>query len=74
MRATIMHGPKMFASRTCPMPPFSTRPTVVRVTRTCICGSDLWPYHDMEPIQRDDGGWGRKGNSPEGQARIRECG
>jgi threonine dehydrogenase-like Zn-dependent dehydrogenase len=20
---------------------------VVRVTRACICGSDLWPYHDM---------------------------
>jgi threonine dehydrogenase-like Zn-dependent dehydrogenase len=22
---------------------------VVRVTRACICGSDLWPYHDMAP-------------------------
>lgn len=22
---------------------------LVRVTRACICGSDLWPYHDMEP-------------------------
>ncbi|MBV8590485.1 MAG: zinc-dependent alcohol dehydrogenase family protein [Acetobacteraceae bacterium] len=22
---------------------------LVRVTRACICGSDLWPYHDLEP-------------------------
>ena len=26
---------------------------VIRVTRACICGSDLWPYKDMEPT---DGG------------------
>ena len=24
---------------------------LVRVTRACICGSDLWPYKDMEPIE-----------------------
>jgi threonine dehydrogenase-like Zn-dependent dehydrogenase len=22
---------------------------VVRVTRACTCGSDLWPYAEMEP-------------------------
>jgi threonine dehydrogenase-like Zn-dependent dehydrogenase len=22
---------------------------VIRVTRGCICGSDLWPYASMEP-------------------------
>src|SRR3954454_1391570 len=22
---------------------------VIRVVRSCICGSDLWPYKDMEP-------------------------
>jgi threonine dehydrogenase-like Zn-dependent dehydrogenase len=27
---------------------------LVRVTRSCICGSDLWPYKTMEPD--DDGG------------------
>lgn len=26
---------------------------VVRVTRACICGSDLWPYKELEPV---DGG------------------
>jgi len=24
---------------------------VVRVTRACICGSDLWPYKEMEPVE-----------------------
>src|SRR2546428_4006023 len=24
---------------------------VVRVTRACICGSDLWPYNLMEPVE-----------------------
>jgi threonine dehydrogenase-like Zn-dependent dehydrogenase len=23
---------------------------VIRVTRACICGSDLWPYNEMEPL------------------------
>jgi threonine dehydrogenase-like Zn-dependent dehydrogenase len=22
---------------------------LVRITRSCICGSDLWPYHDLKP-------------------------
>lgn len=25
---------------------------VVRVTRACICGSDLWPYQEMEPSEK----------------------
>lgn len=24
---------------------------LVRVTRACICGSDLWPYHEMTPTE-----------------------
>lgn len=23
-----------------------------RATRTCVCGSDLWPYRGINPIQR----------------------
>src|SRR5437870_4125328 len=26
---------------------------VIRITRACICGSDLWPYNDLPPT---DGG------------------
>src|SRR3954464_10010228 len=25
---------------------------VVRITRSCICGSDLWPYHDLPPTDK----------------------
>jgi threonine dehydrogenase-like Zn-dependent dehydrogenase len=24
---------------------------VIRITRACICGSDLWPYNLMEPAE-----------------------
>lgn len=24
---------------------------VIRITRACICGSDLWPYHELEPVK-----------------------
>jgi threonine dehydrogenase-like Zn-dependent dehydrogenase len=23
---------------------------VIRVTSACICGSDLWPYKELEPV------------------------
>jgi len=31
-----------------------TKPTdaLVRITRACICGSDLWPYKDMKPSEK----------------------
>ena len=54
MRATIMYeaGDVRIEQR-----PDATinHPTdaVIRVTRACICGSDLWPYNDMTPL---DGG------------------
>jgi threonine dehydrogenase-like Zn-dependent dehydrogenase len=25
---------------------------LLRVTRACICGSDLWPFHDLEPTAK----------------------
>jgi threonine dehydrogenase-like Zn-dependent dehydrogenase len=50
MRATIMHGAGDVRIETVP-DAHLTEPTdaVVRVTRACICGSDLWPYASMEP-------------------------
>ena len=24
---------------------------VLRITRACICGSDLWPYNELEPVE-----------------------
>lgn len=45
MRATIMHEAGDVRIETIPDPAI-TAPTdaVIRVTRACICGSDLWPY------------------------------
>ena len=50
MRATIMH--KAGDVRIENVPDAAVKdPTdaVIRVTRACICGSDLWPYNDMKP-------------------------
>jgi threonine dehydrogenase-like Zn-dependent dehydrogenase len=50
MRATIMY--KAGDVRIENVPDASIQaPTdaLIRVTRACICGSDLWPYNDLEP-------------------------
>ena len=52
MRATVMYGAGDV--RVVNVPDASlVEPTdaVVRVTRACICGSDLWPYRSMEPSE-----------------------
>src|SRR5206468_3698863 len=50
MRATVMYGPGDVRIEDVPDPSI-VEPTdaIVRVTRACICGSDLWPYASMEP-------------------------
>src|SRR3954465_10244711 len=52
MRATVMHGAGDVRIEDVPDPSV-VEPTdaVVRVTRACICGSDLWPYASMEPSE-----------------------
>ena len=54
MRATVMHGAGDVRIENVPDPKI-TEPTdaVIRVTRACVCGSDLWPYQKME--QSDTG-------------------
>jgi len=49
MRATVMYGAGDVHIENVPDPAV-IEPTdaVVRVTRSCICGSDLWPYKTME--------------------------
>jgi len=49
MRATVMYGAGDVRVENVPDATVS-EPTdaVVRVTRACICGSDLWPYKTME--------------------------
>jgi threonine dehydrogenase-like Zn-dependent dehydrogenase len=48
MRATIMHKAGDVRVETV-SDPVIQQPTdaIIRITRACICGSDLWPYRDM---------------------------
>lgn len=53
MRATIMY--RAGDVRVENVPDASVEnPTdaLVRVTGACICGSDLWPYHELQPTER----------------------
>jgi threonine dehydrogenase-like Zn-dependent dehydrogenase len=52
MRATVMFGAHDVRVETVPDARL-VEPTdaLVRVTRACICGSDLWPYNSMEPSE-----------------------
>lgn len=50
MLATVMYGPGDVRVKSVPDARL-VEPTdaLVRVTHAAICGSDLWPYHMMEP-------------------------
>ncbi len=52
MRATIMYGAGDVRVENVPDASIK-EPTdvVVRITRACICGSDLWPYKSMKPSE-----------------------
>jgi threonine dehydrogenase-like Zn-dependent dehydrogenase len=58
MRATVMHMARVVRVENVPDAAIQ-KPTdaVIRITRACICGSDLWPYNDM---QLETGGAGRR--------------
>src|SRR3954447_441781 len=49
MRATVMHAAGDVRIEDVPDPAIiDPTDALVRVTRACICGSDLWPYWSME--------------------------
>jgi len=50
MRATVMYGAGDVRIENVPDARI-VEPTdaLVRITRACICGSDLWPYNQMQP-------------------------
>ena len=52
MRATVLHAAGDVRIEDVPDPSI-VDPTdaIIRVTRTCICGSDLWPYASKEPSE-----------------------
>src|SRR5881398_2929704 len=51
MRATVLYGPRdiRFEDRETPK---IVEPTdaVIRIAATCVCGSDLWPYRGIQPV------------------------
>src|SRR3978361_1791492 len=53
MLATLIHGPRDIRTAEVDDPAIQ-RPTdaVVRVTASCICGSDLWPYRGVQPTKQ----------------------
>ena len=52
MRATFMYAAGDVRVEDAPDPSI-VDPTdaIIRVTSACICGSDLWPYADLEPTE-----------------------
>src|SRR5216683_2012173 len=49
MRATVMYGAGDVRVETVPDARLiESTDALVRITRACICGSDLWPYNQME--------------------------
>ncbi|PYY14591.1 MAG: IMP dehydrogenase [Acidobacteria bacterium] len=53
MRGTVLYGPRdvRFEEREAPR---ILKPTdaIIRVSAACVCGSDLWPYRGIQPIER----------------------
>ncbi|TQK17922.1 threonine dehydrogenase-like Zn-dependent dehydrogenase [Microbacterium sp. SLBN-154] len=53
MRGVMLYGPKDVRVEEREMPEIErATDAVIRVTATCICGSDLWPYRGLEPLHQ----------------------
>jgi threonine dehydrogenase-like Zn-dependent dehydrogenase len=53
MRGAVIYAPRDVRFVECP-DPMIIEPTdaIIRMSATCVCGSDLWPYRGVEPITR----------------------
>ena len=51
MKATFIYAPRDIRVETVPDPHIQ-RPTdaIIRLSATCVCGSDLWPYRGINPV------------------------
>ena len=51
MRGTVLYGPRdvRFEERESPKI-VEPSDAIIRISRTCVCGSDLWPYRGLQPI------------------------
>ncbi|MFL5562636.1 MAG: zinc-dependent alcohol dehydrogenase family protein [Gemmatimonadaceae bacterium] len=53
MKATVLYGPRDIRFETVDDPKI-LKPTdaILRLSATCVCGSDLWPYRGAQPIDK----------------------
>jgi len=53
MRGAVLHGARDVRAEELPMPTI-VEPTdaIVRLSATCVCGSDLWPYRGLQAVER----------------------
>ena len=53
MRATVLHAPRDVRVETVDDPKI-LKPTdaILRLSASCICGSDLWPYRGAQPVEQ----------------------
>jgi threonine dehydrogenase-like Zn-dependent dehydrogenase len=51
LRGTVLYGPRDIRFEDRPEPAI-TKPTdaIIRLSATCICGSDLWPSRGIQPV------------------------
>jgi threonine dehydrogenase-like Zn-dependent dehydrogenase len=51
MKGTILYGPGDIRFEECETPRIEVATdAVIRIAATCVCGSDLWPYRGLQPI------------------------
>src|SRR5260370_19949758 len=51
MRGAVLYGPRGVRSEERERPK-GIKPTdaIIRISATCVCGSDLWPYRGIQPV------------------------
>lgn len=73
MRATVMYGAGDVRVEDVPDPKLrEATDAVVRVLRSCICGSDLWPYGSM-PASQEGSRMGPTSSSASWRTSARRC-
>lgn len=51
MQGTVLYGPRDIRLEDRPEPAIiQATDAIIRLSATCICGSDLWPYRGIQPI------------------------
>src|ERR687885_2529157 len=53
MKATVLYGPRDVRVETLDDPTIlAPTDAILRLSASCICGSDLWPYRGAQPVEQ----------------------